>query len=157
MLHGCDRPPVLYYWRESACCMAVTDPQFYIIGGSCHKYHFCRDKRFATTNICRDKHNFVATKVCHKYATQVCHKYNFCRDKTRLLSRQKYACRDKTFATKKTIVFVATDICRDNFFCRDENILSRRKYFVATKIFCRDKTFVSANACLNSDYTHTAM
>ena len=32
-----------------------------------------------------------------------CHKYNFCHDKRRLLSRQKYACRDK--------MFVATNTC----------------------------------------------
>ena len=35
----------------------------FIIGGSCHKYYFCRDKVFVATNICRDKHNFVATKM----------------------------------------------------------------------------------------------
>ena len=38
-----------------------------------------------------------------------CRKYHFCHDKTRLLSRQKYPCNDKTFvfvATKD--VFVAT-------------------------------------------------
>ena len=44
-----------------------------IIGGSCHKYHFCRDKTclllqrkyaFVTTKIfCHNKHNLVATKV----------------------------------------------------------------------------------------------
>ena len=42
-----------------------------IVGGSCHKYHFCRDK----------------TRVG--------------RGKTRLLSRQKYACHDKTFVATK--------------------------------------------------------
>ena len=36
------------------------------------------DKTFVTTNICRDKHNFVATKVL------LC-KYNFCLDKKRYL------------------------------------------------------------------------
>ena len=51
-----------------------------------------------------------------------CHKYNFCRDKTRLLSRQKYVCRDK-------ITFAVTNICRD------------KRNFVATKILsdCRIK------------------
>ena len=68
-----------------------------IIGGSCHKYHFCRDKSFVmwqnfcavcrrktfvATNICRNKKNFVATNICHNK--------QFCRDKTTsiLLSRQ---------------------------------------------------------------------
>ena len=49
-----------------------------IIGGNCHKYHFCRDKQvFVKTKyvfcdkkyVCRDKHTFGATKDV------------FCRDK----------------------------------------------------------------------------
>ena len=47
-------------------------------GGSCHKNHFCRDV------------SFVATNTCLLRQTRIC------RDKTRFLSRQKYACRDKT-------------------------------------------------------------
>ena len=37
-----------------------------IIGGSCHKYHFCRDKCFVATNtrFSRENTPFVATKVC---------------------------------------------------------------------------------------------
>ena len=67
------------------------------IGGSRHKYHFCRDKTF-----CRDKYvclspqntSFITTKVCLS-------RQNFCRDKIMFvatitcLSRQKYTCRDK--------------------------------------------------------------
>ena len=45
----------------------------------------CHDKQ--NKNVCRDKHTFVATKR----QTRVCN------DKTRLLSRQKLACRDKHF------------------------------------------------------------
>ena len=60
-------------------------------GGSCHKYHFCRDKTRLLSrqkHACRDKHNFVATKPV------------FCRDKSMLvatntcLSQQNF-CRDK--------------------------------------------------------------
>ena len=52
-----------------------------------------------------------------------------CRDKTRLLSRQKYACHDKTF--------VATKLCLS------------RQIFVTTKVFCRDKhTFVATKMIL---------
>ena len=50
--------------------------QFFIIGGNCHKYHFCRDKGFVAasillylrrvlsqqTRVCRDK-PFVAIKM----------------------------------------------------------------------------------------------
>ena len=57
---------------------ARTEPTLTcIIGGSCHKYYFCRDNSFVATNtsfvatnvclsrqnICHDKHNFVVTKV----------------------------------------------------------------------------------------------
>ena len=74
-----------------------------ISGGSCHKYHFCRD-----TCLSRQNTSFVATKVCLS-------RQNFCRNKhifvaTKLLSRQKY-CHDKlTFVTTNTS-FVATKVC----------------------------------------------
>ena len=55
-------------------------------------------------------------------------------NKTHILSRQKYACRDKSF------VFVATNICSD-------------KRFVATKIFCRNKSFVAASIILSRQKT----
>ena len=40
-----------------------------IVGGSCHKYNFCRDKTFVVTNI-----YFVATKV---YLSRQTHVYSF--------------------------------------------------------------------------------
>ena len=78
---------------------------FTVIGGSCHKYRFCRDKSMLV--LSRQKYAcFVATKVCL-----------FCRDKSMLvLSRQKYAC------------FVATKVC---LFCRDKSLSS---YFCCDKI-----------------------
>ena len=49
------------------------------------------------------------------------------RQKTRLLPRQKYACRDKPF--------VATNICRNKHNFVATNVwLSRQKYFVATNV-----------------------
>ena len=74
-----------------------------IIGGNCHKYHFCREKVcLSRQNLCRDKH------VC------VCREKNilprqtyFCRDKK--LSRQAYFCRDKIrLVCRDKHVFVAT-------------------------------------------------
>ena len=100
-----------------------------VTGGSCHKYHFCRDKHV------------------------------FCLNKTRLLSRQKYTTHDKSFVATKRLsrqIFVETKLCtyhfcRDksciatNTWCRDK-YLSQQKFcrnkimFVATKdAFCRDK------------------
>ena len=74
-----------------------------------------------------------------------------CRDKTRLLLRQKYACRDKTFVVTKTLVcrdkrFVATSIILARQMTCFVKYLSRQEYFVMTIIilsrqayFCRDK------------------
>ena len=60
-----------------------------------------------------------------------CRRTRVCRDKTRLLSRQKYACRDKTF--------VVTNISPDK-----HKLFSRQAYF------CRDKiTFVATSLLLS--------
>ena len=89
-------------------------PHFFsIIGGSCHKYHFCRDKsiifvatkvRLSRQNFCRDIHVFGATKGFG--ATNI------------ILSRQKF-CRGKH-------TFVATK----DVFCHDKHV---KHTFVATK------------------------
>ena len=92
------------------------------------KHIFCHDKSmlaatkhvsshtFVLTNICRDKHNFVA--------------------KSLLLSQQMCLLRQNTF-------FVATKVClsQQNFCCDGQVLLLlRQKYFVATsKILSRQK------------------
>ena len=63
-----------------------------IIGESCHRYEFCRDK---TARVCRNKTRLLSqsTKVCLL-------RQHFCRDKTK-----------HTFvATKLSILFVATKL-----------------------------------------------
>ena len=96
--------------RESQQSVGTHTPRltFCIIGGSCHKYHFCRDKHVS----CRDKSMLVATKLLSPQAY-------FCRDKRRVLwtgichdktfVATKYFCCDKhTFvATKDVLAFVA--------------------------------------------------
>ena len=57
-----------------------------IIGGSCHKYHFCHYKRF-----CCDKHVFVMTK------------HIFCHDKTILLQKIWF-CHNKRFGTANILL-----------------------------------------------------
>ena len=108
-----------------------------IIGGSCHKYHLlsrqkrvccdkiifrcdktyaCRDKSFLATNtfssrqhFCRNKQNFVATKV---------------------LSQQAYFCCANTCLSRQNTSFVATKVCLSRqHLC----IFCRHKTFVATK------------------------
>ena len=63
---------------------------------------------------------------------------NVLSQQTRLLSRQKYACRDKTFVETKLCffldkhTFVATNICRDKSFVakkKDTCGSSRQRYF----------------------------
>ena len=85
------------------------------------------------------------------------HKYHFCCDKTRLLSRQKYGCRDKQFVAKKICLsrqncccdkylsrqnYVCILLSRQTRVCRDKTrLLSRQKYG------CLDKSFVATNTC----------
>ena len=82
LLLVCSFPLLLPPWSFQRLCI-YNLWSFSVIGGSCHEYHFCRDKNMLVvakissrkyTNICRDKHvtdehTFVATKDV------------FCRDK----------------------------------------------------------------------------
>ena len=84
------------------------------------------------------------TSSCLEHCTIIgwsCHKhlfflFSFCCDKTRLLSRQKYACRDK---------HISVAIKRNFCVCRD------KLTFVATNTcFSRQNTsFVATKACLS--------
>ena len=91
-----------------------------IIGGSCHKYIFCRGKTFIVTNICRNKHNFCRDK------------HVFCRNKRRLLSRQSTLVATKLLVSKHLV----------------SKLLSQQNY-VSQQKFCRDKhTFVATKMIL---------
>ena len=134
--HVVRRFGVYWRWRcstwssESAatCCHSWSVPRG-TIGGSRHKYHFCRDKTF-----CRDKYVFVATK------------HVFYHDKSMLvttkhLSRQNYVCRDNhVFVTTKVYLSRKARVCRD-------------KSFVVTKLFCRDKHTSVATSILLIEHT----
>ena len=69
------------------------------------------------------------------------------------LSREKYACRDIPCCDK--IMFVATKyFCRGKTFVttnifRDKGNFSARKLLLRQKYACRDKTFVLTNTCLS--------
>ena len=88
----------------------------FITGGSCHKYHSCRDKSMlASTNI-------VTKNTCLSR-------------KSILLSRQKTCLKgDKTFvATNVLLSFVATNVLLSF-------VATNIPAFVATKdVFCRDR------------------
>ena len=63
-----------------------------ITGGGCHKYHFCRDKRFVATRVCRAKCVFCRDKttinktcvcVCVCMYVCVCARARLCGEKRR--------------------------------------------------------------------------
>ena len=61
------------------------------------------------TRACRDKHTFVATKLCLT-------RQKFCRDKYIFVATKNVFCRDNTFvATKMILVAPANDRIRLNF------------------------------------------
>ena len=91
--------------RRCSCSMAyawnvvhhMSGCWFSIIGGSCHEYHFCCDKRmFVTCLSCKaggQNVSFVVTKVRLSWQ-------NFCRN--------KIVCHDKYLSWKQFFAFVAT-------------------------------------------------
>ena len=120
----------IYAEKDKACQYIINVfMSFTIIGGSCYKYNFCRDKSFVFCISYLSRQNkltFVTTK------------HVFC-----------HACRDK-------YMFVVTNSCRDKSFVARNTCLSRQKFcrskhtFVATKI-----VLVAAPANDNSHLTHS--
>ena len=87
---------------------------------------FCRDKSMKNfssfaTNICRDRHNFVMTSLLLSRQTRVC------RDKTRLLSRRKYASRDKNILRRVLSRQTNTDIGTGDKATHNLTHVTRRK------------------------------
>ena len=119
-------------------------------GGSCQKYHFCRSKHvFVATTNKQTSTSFVATKGVYRDKGFISTSILLSRQKTcfvvasTCLSRQKHACRHKTFVK---IMFVAINICRDKRFvatkqtiftrqnfCHRHTVVTTKNVFVATK------------------------
>ena len=181
--------PIPLWRRLKACHFNKSNEQTKktIIGGSCHKYHFCREKKIVATNTClsrqrpvsRDKHVFVATKVCSS-------RQKFSRDKQLLIResqslpiplwRRLKACHfnKSNEQTKKTIIggschkyhfcekkIVATNTClsRQRPVSRDKHVFvatkvcSSRQKFSRDKQFCRDKSIVATSILLSQQKT----
>ena len=107
-----------YYWRELPQVSFLTRRQKYA----------CRDKTVVVTNtgvsrqiFCRDKHNFVATKLLSRQAY-------FCRDKRLVLSRQTRVCRDKTLPK----------------LCQNAKTLARQKFYLWQLPPMIDEQYVAA-------------
>ena len=100
----------------------------HVIGGSCHKHNFWRDKR-----VCHNKHVSVITH---------------------LLSRQKYACHDKVLSQQNYVCcdkkFVMTNICCNKHVFVTTKVLSRRAYFLSQHktSFVVTNTFVVTKSML---------
>ena len=123
------------------------------IDGSCHKYHFCCNKRFVATNVFAttnvvffcDKHMFVMTK------------YVFCCKKYMLVATKYclYDCHNKTFAATNTCCnkhnFVMTKVLSwQKMFCHNKHLFVTTKHIVMTKdVFCCDK-----RVCCNKHVWH---
>ena len=69
-----------------------------IIGGSCHKYDFCRDKRFVATKLCL---SFVSTSILLSRQNMCFITTNAC------LLQQTHFCYDKMCVTTKMILVAA--------------------------------------------------
>ena len=86
------------------------------IGRRCHKYHFCCNKSFVTTNM----RLLWQMHVCHN-------KTIFCHDK-RNLSREKCFVATNIFCHNKT--FVTTNICLDKTFVATSLLLLQQKWYL---------------------------
>ena len=141
--------------------LKLTENLILIIGGSCHKYHFCRDKTFVVTNtclwqtflvtktsrqtFCLDKLTFVATNTCllrqniSFVSTKACLlRQNFCRDKQVFVATTIFCHGKHTFVISRDKDVATNVLSRQAYFCRDKQM------FVATTIFCHDKHTVVA-------------
>ena len=141
-----------------------------IVDGSRHKYHFCRDKHVFVAPTKKQNKNtttknttktrllsrqkvFIATKVLSRQAY-------FCHDKktcfvveSTCLSRQKHACRHKTFVK---IMFVAIN---QTIFSR-KNVFHRHTLVATKKVLCRDKKRVmprQTRVCRDDIFAATEM
>ena len=121
---------------DSITTHSVWTPTTNIIGGSCHEYRFCRDKSFVARNmcfvatkvrlplqnVCRAKHNFVATKYlcCDKHvfvATSILWlRRNTCFVATKIYLWHMFG--DKGFVATSILLSRQTRVCRDkNYTC----------------------------------------
>ena len=153
-----------------------SPPRRVTVGGSCLCCCVCVTsfERWLTPLFVDSAHALWASFCCRFWMPWSitdgrCHKYHYCRDKhvchdkARLLLRQKYACRDKTFVatklclsrqtrvcffrdkTKEMIFFATKPLSRQAYSCRDKIRVFSRQIRV-----CCDKTFVSTKITLEA-------
>ena len=116
---------------------------FIIIGGSCHKHDFCRDKFCHDQHLLRQNMSFVMTKICLS-RQKLCHdKMKFIATNTfvmtKLLSQQMFVTTKHAFCHDKSML---NDVCHDEY-------LLWQKFCHDTKSFCRDKSFLATKDVLS--------
>ena len=119
-----------------------------MIGGNCHKYHFCCDKIALLQQIFVATNTFVTTKVLSHQTYFCCNRRIFCCSKhmfvttKEILSQQNFCC--------GKVMFAVTNIGCDKSFVATKNISSillswQKTCFVVANThlsrqnFCRDK------------------
>ena len=128
-------------------------------GGSCHEYHFCRNRSLVATKDTFHLNKSIPILLVYFSATTnilLSQQTRDCRDKTGLLSQQ-----NRSFVAIKSML-VATKllsrqirVCRDKYlsqqFCRDKH------HFVATSILLSQQktSFVMTNTCLTRQKMYT--
>ena len=133
-LHMCMQ---LMLWVQSATQIYIR--AFHIVDALYHWRELPQVSFLSRERFCPDKHVFVATNMCLSH------------DKARLLSRQKYSCREKiTFvATKQTCVLSPKAyFCRD---CRDRSLLVATNVLLRQNYICRDKYLSWQKFCRNKN------
>ena len=86
--------------RLSGHVVHTLSVRYCIVGGSCHKHDFCRDKHILTqTCVCRDKTRLLSREKYLVAANIFLSQQNVCHDtyllaQTLLLSRQAYFCHE---------------------------------------------------------------
>ena len=146
-------PPTITFPRSFLNC------NIGIIGRSCHKYHFCRDKHVAywavqaglltPLTFTRHRSSPLATLTSGVYFLHNGRRWQWICD----MSWQNYACHNKTSYICHDKSMLVTNLCLSQqifvmtkIFCHDHN-------FVATKLlswqtyFCRDKNDTCGSSC----------
>ena len=120
-----------------------------IIGGSCHKYHFCHNKSFVLTNT------FVVTKhvfCCNKSMLVVLSWQKLC------LLWQNYVCRDKHVFIMRIFVVVTSILLSQQKTCFVvTNMCLPQQTCLSWQNFCRNKNDTCGNSCqryCTTDFPH---
>ena len=118
---------VVSFGSGSQVVPSLAPPPAPVIGGSCHKYLFGRNKSFVVTNTCLSRQNmsFVATNI--------------------ILSRQRFCCNKLTFVATKHPLLWQKYACHNKPFFHNKHVFLSQQIFVTTKHLLRQKAYSCGN------------